>query len=356
MAHNSQADLLSLKERLSENLSSAQLADTLDDLIFAALKPIMLATDHIEQTLAEMLPFVASNGRRKFAVMAQADLVNALFSVINGTDKKEKLKLLRSVRLERTIHFSCLKSFELLAGRHTKAEIELIHTPHSDTTKRYKLREEMKAIERRLNLRQGKNLFSVQAKAHYWHNQALEFKGMIIEKYVRLAYTDSMKAQADTELQIDLDDLFKNYVLAIPKAIDKFDPQKGALTSYIRWWFMDASTPFKSNSHEYGVNYHVPTAQRKKLLANGTSGFSNFSVALDDNTQSSNEDENGVLDRMIHDEDTKQLHNLAVRADQHRMAVLTMEIPYHLSADEKATLIATVVKARKGTTATKGHG
>lgn len=333
-----QFDIVHFKERLQENLSSEQIANTLDTLLFRALRPVVLYTNHLEQTLAELLPFIVSNARRKFSNKPQEVLIDTVFSVIVGTNKKAKLKLLRELRLERTVYFNCFNSLEAIYKAYMQIVVAYINTPiNKDTIKiRYSYQQQISSIERRIGLHADCNLQSVVNKALFWRDSTLEFKGMIMEKFIRLAHVNAAKAAASTSLDIDKTDLFKDLVLSTSKAIDKYNPEKGALTSYIMWWFMDAKTPSNPhNSHEYGVSFHIPSAQRKTALANNTLTVSNLSSSLDGTSvKEVMDNEEDVLTRLIHQEDSVRSSNLAAKSDRNRLAVLLHDIRYVLSAEE----------------------
>ena len=101
----------------------------------------------------------------------------------------------------------------------------------------------------------------------FWGKRIYAFRNMIVEKYIRLARVEANKAHAGTGLQVSKDDLTRDLILSIFKAINKYDPQKGTLTSYIKWWFMDAKT--NQSHHEEGVAYVIPSQSRAKLLEQG---------------------------------------------------------------------------------------
>jgi len=332
-------DLLSFRERINENLSSGQLADILDDLLFNALRPIFFNTDHVEQTLIEMLPFVASNARRKFTNMPREDFVDTLFTIVASHDKEAKFVMLRKIGLERTVYISCLKSFDALTLRHETMMRQYLSTAPKLLKERHDLLSAMTMLEQRLGLRSEASLFTVRAEAAFWFAHALDFKMMIIEKFIRLAFQDSQKARAETGLHVDDDSLFKDYIVSINKAITKFDATKGTLTSFIRWWFMDAKT---SGNHEYDIAYSIPTAQRAKLLA---SGMINFAQQVDDDTtETLGSHESNVLDKII-DKETNALHgNIAISADPHKFASLIHDLSYTFSDADKAALRATQQK------------
>jgi hypothetical protein len=341
MTSQSTTDLLSFVERMPDNHSSAKLAAVLDTLIFKFLHPIMFNTDHVEQTLVEMLPFVYSNARRKFSNMERPLLIDGIASVIAGKNKKEKFKILRSLRLERTIYFNCFSSFVTTTSKHQALLEEYLKTPRKNKTKRFDLLLQIKTIEKNVGLRPNKSLYSVRMKTIYWADRAYDFKKMLVEKFIRLSFVEAKKAASETGLSIDEEQLFKDLVIAVHKAIDKFDSEKGTLTSFIKWWFMDAKTPYR-NAHEYNTAFSMPTAQRKLMLGRGQQ-VGNLSVEMSDDTVKDIEYAGpDLLNQLIENENDTRVSNIAAMADEYKLACIVNDIHYIPNEKELAMLKSTI--------------
>ena len=330
--------LLALKERIPFNPSSKQISDTLDDILFRAVKPILFNTYHVEKTLAEILSFVCVNNRRKISNLSQQNLVDALYTIIIAADNNVKLKILQSIRLERSIYFAILSSFEKISETYFKAFYGLLNSPSAEN--KAICEQAIEQIDNYFGKKTSLPLFYTFRRSKYWHESASTFKGMVVEKFVKLAYNESKKAASNTRLDIDSNDIFKNYVLSISKAIDKYDPDKGTLTQYIKWWFMDAGLS-SNNSHEYGVAYKVPTQIRKALLSSNR-GFTNFNSILDDENFA-NTSEPSVLDNLIDVETKKSIIRLCMHADVEGDVCLVMGLEYPLSGKERQILSDTML-------------
>ena len=100
----------------------------------------------------------------------------------------------------------------------------------------------------------------------------LKFKNMIIQKYLKLAYKHTVNSIYTTGLLLDKDDLFKELILSITKSIDKYNPKKGALTTYIQWWFRNAKIN-PEFGHEYGQTYSVSVTTRRKIKQENLTTF-----------------------------------------------------------------------------------
>jgi hypothetical protein len=78
----------------------------------------------------------------------------------------------------------------------------------------------------------------------------------------------------------DFDDVQQSLMAAITKALDKYDSSKGALTSYINYWILNALTYASADyGHEYGVSYLIPQTQKKAVQGTKAEQV-NFSVSL----------------------------------------------------------------------------
>src|SRR5690606_36939465 len=127
-------------------------------------------------------------------------------------------------------------------------------------------------------------------------------------------------------------------------AIDKYDSNKGALTSYINWWILNAQT-CNTSEHEYGIAYVVPQSHRKKIAEKST-GYLNHSVSLDDlvNEESSKNlhsligDGYDVAEDFERGETSRMIMYLAKHADINGCARLTLDIGEYFSPEELAVM------------------
>lgn len=333
--------LLQLKEKMKDNLSSAQIASTLDELLFRAIEPVLMNTSFVEQFLSDVLSYTVHNSRRKLSYMESQKFHDALFSIVAGKSKVEKMAMIRKLRLERIIYFMILSAFVELGERwQTKMSMAMTAT---DQRFRAHALFEMQEIEKRLGYNSKIALFSIVNQSRFWLEHAVEFKQSVIEKYIRLAYTTASKAARSTGMTIDKEDLFRDLVISVNRAIDKYDSQRGTLTQYIRWWIIDGITNHK-NPHQYGIAFTIPTAQRKKLTEGNNRAFSNLSVSLDELTAGENDQDDladmteNVLQSLLDTEKESALHMIAIRSDPHKAISLVLGLNYKLSDEEIKTL------------------
>jgi hypothetical protein len=346
MARQSFANLLlTVKEKISYNPSSVQIADTLDYLIFKAIKPVIYNTHYVEKTLVEIISFVAVNGRRKLSKISQQELTDMLFTIIVSNNNDEKYNLLKKIRLERSVYFMLLDSLHRLGDIYIKSFI--VTKTSTDKNTVYIAYRTIDQIKRLVGVKNEKALLKTFTVSNFWKDQAYNFRGMIIEKYIKLAYNESLKLIASTKLHIDQNDLFTDLVSSIPKAIDKFDPEKGTLTSYIKWWFLDAGVS-GNKTHEYG-NVFVMTPQTRKkhlnksLVINNLPSNTVLDTVLEDNAKYGN---SYTIDDKIIDRDY-YVKLLRIMAKNNKYAFLTLGLEYELNEEEKHRLLSTLRKTGK---------
>lgn len=345
MSREATYQLLQLQEKLKDNLSSAQIAGTLDELLMRALNPLIQNTQFVEYFLADVLPYSVYNSRRKLSNVPIQKFHDMLMSVVVSPRKDEKLATLRKMRMERTIYFMILKTFKVLATQHRAAMIRAMETDDPATRAIQLL--DMQNIEKRVGYDSKVSFYSVAQQTLFWYDQATEFRNMVIEKFVRLAHNSAAKAMQDTTMTIDKGDLFRDLILSISRAIDKYDSQRGTLTQYIQWWILDGVTNHR-NPHQYGTAYTIPTAQRKKMQEQGGAPVNNLSVSLDQIIDQGDAEGYDPVDRaenllqqIIDRQDEAQSHMIAIRADPHGIASLAHGLKYTLSAHEILQLRST---------------
>jgi hypothetical protein len=111
-----------------------------------------------------------------------------------------------------------------------------------------------------------------------------DISDIIISKYYKYLYSLVKKRVHSTNRYFDEDELYQNYISAALKAFDRYDPEKGALTSYITLWIKNNQQSAEENP-EYNIAYELPASQLQKHLKTETEIFvpteDNFSVSLE---------------------------------------------------------------------------
>lgn len=254
-------------------LTGAQTAEVLDILLHRALQPIFLSSNCMKIPLAQISYQITLNQRRKFSSLPTSELQPKLYSLFLSNNK-DSFDLFVECKLQRDIKFKMLNWY---------LDSKDIQNSVDSSCREY-----------------------VYDNAIYYLNLYKKFRDRVIAKFYRLAYKEAKKRKSVNE-NIDLNDLFKNLVIAIQVALDRYDSEKGSLPSYISTWFQHFIRD-PDSGYEYGqaivLNYY-----EKKDLVNKAKSKDNlvntFSVNLDDVFAGGFdiEDENNRLDKLDYNND-----------------------------------------------------
>lgn len=317
-----------LKERLKKNLSCADIHSTLDYFIFNSLNPICFKSYYSRRYISDMIAQIYTNNNRKISSLEKSKFVELLFTCLVTPSQKTYWKIFKKLRLERNLFDKIAQDFLNDTKDYPGLEIAYIKGDNTVLTR-------MNYIEKHVGI--GRNILSSTINwVHYFLEKYFDFKGMIIEKYVRYAYIDTMKSAKTTSLHIDRQDLFKNLILAIPRAIDKHDPTKGTLTSYIQIW-MKHSKINPTFNHVLNQSYDINIVQRKGITAARNAGNSfenNLAHSLDSIEAQEKPDDSNIEEFIIKKDNNNILSKLISRVKNSKMSMLYYDIKYVLTEEE----------------------
>jgi len=337
--------ILESKESLKENLSGEQIEFILNSLIHSPIEQLMKHTTLVEDTISESLQLIVANQKRKLAVIEGNDLVSAIFSIIISKDVNYRASALKELQLERSVYFRIFKNFDDAFNVYCD---NLPKYFEAVASKDFEAQEQFYSamIKAQKDLRLINNTLPYQEFLLIKENitKAYRFRSMLIEKYIRFVHQRAIKFRKGTSLNIDLDDLFKNLLVSIPKAIDKYRAEKGPLTTHIEWWLKDAITQ-NASSHEYGIAYHIPSSKRRKMQKSNET-IQNFSSAIDDNVLEM-EGEDSLEEKVLQSSNDTRLARIAAEADKKKMGFLELGFVYVLNPVEKFRLRKTLIRKTK---------
>ncbi len=321
-------------EHIKGNYSSQQLIQVLDDLIIRTITPIIETTNYVDQVISNLITWYSENSRRKISIIPKDKLLLLFMMYLATDDPRLKLRVLKRCRLERSIFFtiidnwlSIVKGYPALTEELTKKKSKLIFN-------------QIKQIESKVAYTGKNDLYSAIPTVSFWYKQSLDFKNQILQKYMRLVVKNSQAYYAYSSNLIELDDLTQNLIMAVSKAIDKYDVSKGVLTSYIKNWLMNAKGA--STGQEYGVAYNIPQVQRKAYFTKD-SPVSNIGVSLEDDEALNVEDTS--MEEGIERRDTiNRVRILAKAVDKTGTARMLMGIQEVLTCEQIARLKSVAVK------------
>jgi hypothetical protein len=226
------AKLKSIDESIPDNLTSYQYLSVLDEMVYNGLLPIIEGTQFFEKFLAQILGWQTINSKRKVVGVGRAAFSSYLTLFLLLDDPKQKLKLIKKMKIDRAVLFEAMRRWTSIAQ-----DIERLGTSRTFTVE---VLEQLEGLSIKSSLRPDVNLFATFRLVTYWLDQAVAFKSQILEKYTRLVLTTAQRDYVQLNCQGELDDIIQVYFMSAGKAIDKCDTEKGVLTTHIQNWLLSA--------------------------------------------------------------------------------------------------------------------
>jgi hypothetical protein len=258
---------------VDKNLTGEQIQKVMDMLLYSSLEPIMLHSDLFDEQISLMLSIITNNRKRKLSSLPRDELISNLCSVLTSEDRSYKFNLFRSCRIERSFIHCFIKFFLADKSDYLKRYREFVYKPNLE------LRNALDNIAYVSGCTHRVHLYDIMINSSAYLHKFYEFRSMVLDNYLRHSSTQAKSHMSlSSGTQVDFHDLKQSILKAMVVALDKYDSSKGALTTYINWWILNAQTC--GADHEYGVAYTIPQSQKKKLFE-GSSGDVNFSISLD---------------------------------------------------------------------------
>lgn len=234
------------KERITTNYTSLQYLQTLDYFLWSALKSIaldcpLLYTNYMAKVVARQLLRPSA----KFASDGKDSLALAFFNMMTQDSDLKMFEASKALHLNRGLLFGLISVFLKQTTRYAYMHRHGISNLAALT-----------AIENRVGLIDGANLYHAVQQVIYWDTRARLWKSLIAEKYTRMAIMQAQKAYTDFNHSVDLDDCVLIYLCMVNRAIDRCDPRLGVLTTFIASWLKSArSEVFRLAESQQDLSY-----------------------------------------------------------------------------------------------------
>lgn len=329
---------------IGHSLTGGQIQEILDFCIYAGLEPIIVNSTVFDVQLVHLLSVASTNKKRKISALPREVFINKLCIALTTTDVTLKLECLATSKIERGFVYNFLVNFLNSAEGYTELYTKyLVCGNHSE---RVSLSRRLAAIETALSFSRA-NLFQVLNRCRKYVDLAYEFRNKIVCQYIKHAYKQAHTYCKSKGKNFELAEVQQSLMAAITKAIDKYDSSKGALTSYINYWILNALTYASANyGHEYGTAYQIPQTQKKSIQ--GTkSEYVNFSVSLNALLDSDSEAAFGDLfvsssrteHEYIANKEAENTAYLIKHADPAGLARLYLDLTEYISVKEKQRMV-----------------
>lgn len=326
-----------------KNLTGEQIQQTLDLFLYKALEPMVLNTDIFDSQVIYILSIVSQNRKRKLSSLDRNLAIKYLckYLSLGKKDRVEKFRIIRETRIERSFVHTFISRFL----QYHSDYIEMYNTYLISSE------EERKFIQESLNLtaeavgcdRQG--LYRIMNISRAYLSQFYCYRSIILGHYIKHSSNQAKQyVRSNSGLYFDFKDARQSILKSILIAIDKYDSNKGALTTYVNWWILNAQTSSTSD-HEYGIAYTIPQSHRKKIASQDV-GDVNFSVSLDSllvedesdkdkNLHSTLSSKVTLFDSFIKNESDNIVQYLAKSVDTRGCARLYLDVGEFFSVREK---------------------
>lgn len=324
------AALKGVDEKIVQNLTSFQYLTVLDNMLYESLAPLLVNTKFFDVFLAQVIGWQTLNPKRKTCGVGRVGLVSLSTLFYLTSEPKQKLKIVKKMKLHRNILFECITRWLDLMQEYPSLSLRMGSPEVLDA---------ISEMHEKGLMRTGYSLHSTYTTTLFWYKKSKTFKEQIMEKYTRMTISTAQRDYADMidhgviSTTENLNDMVQAYMMTMSKAIDKCDADKGVLTTYINSWLKSAKNNVEKRSSSDGTQIH------KKL---GVQKIEH--VELDDVEDTVSDDDARDRDDLI-----KRVRHVAKIFDPKGYGRLALGIHEHLSVDDKLRLHALAIRTAKET-------
>lgn len=227
-------ELKNVKEKLLVNMTTSQYMKLYDEYLEKAMNPIIANCKFFDTYLSQLISWQARSHRRKISFVGQIEFPRLAVNFMLQSTGEQRIEAYKKLSLDRGIVIEFLRLFESMTSNYKKASnLELFG---GDLQKCLRI-----IAETETSLRPKIPLISIIRESSYWFNHALNFRHLILEKYIRLTLNAAQRDYVEFfQGREELDDVVQAYLLYTARAIDRCDYRQGALTSHIQKYFLAA--------------------------------------------------------------------------------------------------------------------
>ena len=267
--------------RKHDNLTGGQVQQVLDLLIQQALFPIIRSSSLFDEQASYLMFQASTNKKRKVSALPAKEFISLMCQYLETTDTVKKCAIFSIAKIDRGFAYNFV--VEMIEVLKLALPIYQKYLVCTQPFAKDQLLKRLTVISKSTGIPVD-DMYMVYYQSVEYLNLMYTFRNTIVMQYEKLAHSMAKKicAQSNT---YDHQDLVSNLIMAVVKAIDKYDCSKGALTSYVKLWMKNAKTSSKGHGHEYGVAYSIPALQRKALAISHNKISSNYGISLSSLTQ-----------------------------------------------------------------------
>ena len=265
--------------KTSVNLTGQQIATLFDSISNQILYSFNLFTSILDINLVQVLSWVSNNRRKKISSISRDKQLQYLYYYLSISDVEKKYCVLKKLKLDKFYIRKLTNNFIEASGNYLE-----LYPKYIQGTASIEEILKMSEIESRCFCSRL-YLYPLLLNLTEYLKVYKDITDVIISKYYKFLWTLVKRRVYSTSRHFDEDELYQNYISAALKALDRYDPNKGALTSYIQLWIKNNQQSAEENP-EYGIAYELPQLQIQKQVRTdelnpSTIYEDNFSVSLD---------------------------------------------------------------------------
>lgn len=329
---------------LDKNLTGEQIQQVLDLFLYKALEPIILNTDIFDAQASYILALVSSNRKRKPSSLPRERIIELLCKFLASTSRPDKFRMLREARIEKSfLHVFIGRVMQVCQD----SDLKYTRMMMAPVKERRSIKADLDLTAKAIGCSDRQGLYRIVSIGSTYLKKFYECRSLVLDHYLKMSSSQASMYIKANGPNFDFYDVRQTILKGVLVAIDKYDSNKGALTSYINWWILNAQT-CGATEHEYGIAYTIPQAHRKRIAEKNT-GFMNYSVSLDDAV--TGDDSSRTLHSIIGSsmnvsEDFEQnetdaiIMRLAKIADIRGCARLVLDVGEYFTSDEVALMEA----------------
>ena len=314
-----------MSETVNQNLTGGNIQIVLDNLLYRALEPIVSHMNIFDTQIVHILAKITTNKKRKLVSTEREVAISLLAKALTETNLKIKFSLIEQTKIERSIIHRFINN--VLIELTVFDQLYKLNISKRDVC----LENKMKVIASSLGASNYEDLYCVKAQVTEFIEAYYSYRNSIVDHYIKFSHKMSNNFRGQKLNNYDSHDVLQNFLSAVTKAIDKYDSSKGALTSYINYWILNAQT-CNSNSSEYGIAYTLPHGKKRGKVYDKKRV--NFSQSLDSEELLNIEHHDNVHELIETKEENSIIQYLTKAVDRKGCLRLTLDIEEFFSAKE----------------------
>lgn len=246
-------------------LSGGQLQELMDTLLYAALKPVVESTDLFTPQLTYILSLLVVNRKRKPCACDQDRAMYYLVSALSAP-RDQRMQYITALRLERNFVYGFLRNLLRVYHKPFMACYTGMCKSSNDEAAMSAYRTKADSFVSAAKATSRSSFYHMLQNVSYMLPEFVHVFNSAVQNFTALcAQLARAYVKKNPQHQYDVNDVIQNFVRATITAMNKYDCNRGAHASYVKWWIYHAQTCGASD-HEYGLAYIIPQSQRKSSL------------------------------------------------------------------------------------------